>query len=248
MARIITSTDYFEVDTAPAVTNPPMMVNAWFKAPSNVSGPIFVGADKDVGDRVFGLDLSGGQIRAFSRATTFRAATVVSGYTNDVWEMATGVWAASDDRRAFKNGGNKATNGSDVTQTQIDRLSIGRFGDSSPSQAAMDFQLAEIAVWNIAGSDAEVASLYNAGPFAYSAFFLRPEALVHYWGLLEDSITMGLTDIVGGLDLSQISSPAIAGHVPLLQQAPRAVWSPPAVAPAGGQVGSIFRSPVIRAA
>ncbi len=235
MARTITSADYFEVDTAPAVTNPPMTVNAWFKAPSGGVGPIFVGADKDVSDRVFGIDLSSQKVRIFSRAAGgFANAVTTSTYSTGVWEMATGAWITSTNRRVFLNGGSGASEGTDVTQSQIDRTSIGRFGDSTPSAAGMDFPLAEIAVWNIGLSDAELALLYNAGPLAYSAFFVRPEALVHYWRFLENSITANITDIVGGLNLTQVSSPAIADHVPLLQPAPRAVWSPPAVAAAGG--------------
>lgn len=248
MARQITSADYFEVDTAPASTNAPMTVNALFNAPSASAGPIWVAVDKNVDNKLFGLDLTSGNVRIFSREGTFFSALSSAGYTNDKWEMATGVWVSSTDRRVFLNGGNKGTDTNSVTQTGIDRTSIGRFGDSSPSQAGMDFDLAEIAIWNIALSDAEVALLYDAGPLAYSAFFVRPEALVHYWRFLENSITAGITDIIGGLNLAQTSSPAIADHVPLLQPAPKMFWPMPAPAAGGGQVGSIFRSPVIRAA
>ena len=251
MARTITSADYFEVDTAPAVTAPPMTINAWFRATGTARGPVCIIVDKDSSDDMIGLDLDSGNVRAFSFAggPGFQAGTASTGYSTGVWEMGTGTWASTTDRRAFLNGGNKGTNTTGVTPLAVDRISIGRFGDSSPLGALMNFDLAEIAIWNIALSDAELALLYDAGPRAYSALFVRPEALVHYWRFLENSITAGITDIIGGLNLAQTSSPAIADHVPLLQPAPKMFWPmPEPAAGGGGQVGSIFRSPVIRAA
>ncbi len=230
MARTFTSTDYFEADTA-AVTAVPFTINAWFKASATNRGPICIVAKITSSSDLFGLDLDSGNVRAFTfSGAGFEGASDSVGYSTGVWEMGTGTWAGVADRRAFLNGGNKGTNTVSRTPTGLDRTSIGRFGDSTPLGSQQDVDVAEIAIWNIALSDAEVALLYDAAPRAYSAFFVRPEALVHYWRCLENSITAGLTDVIGGLNLAQISSPAIADHVPLLQPAPRAVWSAPVAA------------------
>lgn len=91
------------------------------------------------------------------------------------WYHVAAIAIASDSRKILVDGTNEATNTVLRTPTNIDSISIGRERDSTPSDS-WSGDIAEVAVWNVALMDAEVAILAAR----YSPLFVRPGNLVFY--------------------------------------------------------------------
>ena len=136
------------------------------------------GASTDVSTNTFGLRTSGSnKIQAWTESQV--AQTVE--YTVGVWNHACAVHAASNDRRAYLNGGNKATSTNDRGVSSIDLFTIGALGLATPT-AFMSGSIAEAAVWDVALTDAEVAIL----GLGYSPLMVRPQNLTFYVPLIRD--------------------------------------------------------------
>ena len=170
MARLFddTASQYLEVNSAP-VTVVPFTVSCWFNSnDSDLTQSLLWIGDKDYENRYYTLclrgDLIGDPIDLISRFTTSYSAQTTSGYSTGQWHHACGVVASVTDRRTYIDGGSKGTNATSSTPVGLDRISIGRFGDSSPG-AYMSGMIAEISIWSgLALSDAEVALLAKGVP------------------------------------------------------------------------------------
>lgn len=229
MARLFddASSEYLEIDQA-VVTAYPLTLAAWFYSDSTTidQALVYVG-DKDVGEEMQALRVSGAiggdPIRAFSFRSGFSSdAQTTAGYSANTWHHACAVFSAATSRAAYLDGGNKGTDtGNVVIGATYDRTSIGRRGDSTPD-AYMSGHIAGAAVWNAALSDDEAAILAKG----YSPLFVKPENLVAYWPLVR-----GLNDRVGGYTLTA-SGTTVSAHPPVIYPAPPA-FAMGAVAVAG---------------
>ena len=123
-----------------------------------------------------------------------------SGYSASTWQHACGVFASSTDRRIFLDGGSKGTSTSDRTPSSLAATNVARQSNGS----YLSGQLAEIAMWNVALSDAEVAVL----ALGISPLLMHPESLVAYWPLIRDEDQ----DRVGGYHLTDYNSPTVDVH------------------------------------
>ena len=65
----------------------------------------------------------------------------------------------------------------------------------------MNGDLAHIAIWNVALTDAEIASLYNGG-IGLDPRYVRSANLVAYWPLIRNDL-----DYIGGYNLTAYNSP-----------------------------------------
>jgi hypothetical protein len=95
--------------------------------------------------------------------------------TGGVWQHAAAVFSANNSKAAFLNGANKGTDANTANVGTINIIAIGAFYNGA-ILGEYDGRLAEMAIWNVALTDAEVATL-GAG---YSPLFVRPQNLVHY--------------------------------------------------------------------
>lgn len=188
MARSDWSTSNFLRCTTAIATATPLTMAAWCK--TSITGSLqvicglFSSADAfpfnqfllyvDSTDKVAALTADAAVARQALTSTTISASTVFH---------ACGVWASATDRRAFLNGGGKVTEATSLTPAGIDRTSIG-VGDSSsasnPLAPAGTGSLAEVAIWNVALADADVASL----ALGVHPFMVRPDKLVAYWPMI----------------------------------------------------------------
>lgn len=188
MARRGWSTSNFLRYAAGLITAAPLTIAAWAK--TSITGS---------NQRIAGLWTSGSTATVNTFQLLVTSANVVDAFTGDgvgssaalssttisanTWFHACAVFASATDRRAFLNGGGKGTNAVSRVPSGINRTSIG-VGDGSA--AALPFapsgtgDIAEVAMWNVALTDAEVASLANAIP----PFLVRPASLVAYWPLI----------------------------------------------------------------
>lgn len=89
------------------------------------------------------------------------------------WHHACGVWTSASSRAAFIDGGNKGTNATSTTPSGIVSTAIGQASFNAGGS------IADVAIWNVALSDAEVLALARG----MSPMLVRPSALVAYWPL-----------------------------------------------------------------
>lgn len=180
------ATQYLENTTGALTTAAALTIACWFYSDdSTIAQALVQIQDKDVPDNYLGLFAQGavaGDPVRFARVSPAGFANAIvdttSGYTVNTWTHACGVRAGAQDHRVYISGGSKATNTTSLTaaNTNFDSLSVGRQGDSTPSAYA-SAKIAEVAIWDLALSDAEVAQL-AAG---LCPLRLQAQNLLGYW-------------------------------------------------------------------
>lgn len=95
--------------------------------------------------------------------------------TINTWIHGCAVFSAANSRAAYANGGDKGTNTTSRTPSGMNTWAIGRVPASTPLRY-FSGRLAEIGVWNVALTDAEVAAL-GAG---VCPLLIRPASLYLY--------------------------------------------------------------------
>lgn len=188
MARRGWSTSNFLRCSSAVVTAAPVTIAAWGK--TSISGTVQAmgGIFNSASTAKHMLYVNGSNsISAVTDdgAAAAAAASVSVTISANVWFHACGVWASATDRRAFLNGANKGTDATNLTPAGLNRTSIGvqdgvAADPSSPFAPAGTGDLAEVAIWNVALSDADVASL----ALGIHPFLVRPDKLVGYWDVL----------------------------------------------------------------
>ena len=189
------SSQYLEADSAP-VNAAPLSMSIWFKTDTLVLNDALMWlGDKDVQNKYWGLFLLASTDRM--KFDLFdNAATAGLSHTANSWNHGCGVDVSSTSHSAFLNGGNKGNITTSIAPTGADRISIGHFGDSSPS-IPFSGDLAEACIWNVALSDADVAAAAkNVSPLLAP----RPESLVYYCPIIGNYSPE--IDIVGGIDMT----------------------------------------------
>lgn len=143
-----------------------------------------------------------------------------TGYSINTWHHACGVVAAVDDHAVFIDGGSKGTSAASVTPAGIDVSVIGAHrSDAIPTYSSgASGLIAEVAMWNAALADAEVAVLAEG----YSPLLVHPQNLVFYAPLVRE-----LVDGVGGVTLTNNGS-TVGDHPRVLLPPPPSLVLPPA--------------------
>lgn len=175
------ATQYLE-RAAAILTGHPLTMACWFYSDDAAVDQVLMSiTDNTVTNRSWDLMIAGSSagdpVRA--RANNGNSASTTTGYSVNTWMHACGVYAATNDRRAYINGGSKGTNSTASTLGSRNTTAIGRSSTSSPG-TYMSGRIAECAIWNIALTDAEVAALATG----VSPRFIHPEALVFYAPLI----------------------------------------------------------------
>jgi hypothetical protein len=115
------------------------------------------------------------------------------------WNHACGVAASATSRTIYLNGGSSATNATSKTPI-VSSISIGsRFSTTSLFAGSC----AEVGVWNVALTAAEIASLAKG----MTCDKVRPQSLVFYAPLVRD-----LIDQKGGLTITNNNGATVANH------------------------------------
>lgn len=147
-----------------------------------------------------------------SGASTNGGATTTT-ITAGSWFHACGVFTSATSRAAYLNGGGKGTGSTNLTPAGIDRTSVG-LGDGSAANTEFapsgTGSIAEVGVWDIALSDAEVALLSTG----VSPTLVQGAHLIAYWPLLGYSPEINL--ITDASTLAVQGSLSIADGPPLI--------------------------------
>jgi Concanavalin A-like lectin/glucanases superfamily len=93
-------------------------------------------------------------VGAFALGGAGAAANSSTTFSLGQWQHGTAVFTASNQRHAYLNGGGKGTNSTSVSPVGVNQTDVGHGFISYFSG-----DLAEVAIWNVALSDAEVAAL-----------------------------------------------------------------------------------------
>lgn len=215
MARLFddSASEHGEVTAVPAV-NAPLSMACWFYSDDAGAQQTLMSVAHSVTANHYQALIADGTlandpIYASSRAGgSARSAITAVGYSVNTWHHALGVFAASNSRSTYLDGGNKATDTNSVTPTAT-RTSIGRLGRSTPG-LYMSGRIAEAAIWNVALSDDDALAL-AAG---FCPLMVRPDALVAYWPLI--GVNSPETDEVAPANNLTLSGTAQADHPPII--------------------------------
>jgi len=216
MARLFddASSEYLGIASA-VISGPPFTMACWgWTDDLTAQRALMFCGYSSYADQHYTLELrgqdAGDPITGWARAGNDARAATTAGPSASAWFHAAYVESAVDSRAVYLDGANKGTNATSSTPTAPDATAIGRNSDSTPGQYWSGY-VAEAGIWNVALTDAEVASL-AAG---YSPLFVRPQSLVAYWPLIRDEDQ----DRVGGYDMTAYNTPAVAAHPAIIYPA-----------------------------
>ena len=123
---------------------------------------------------------SGDPVQAAARRSS-SATSDKGAYTANVWYHGAAVFASSTSRTAYLNGSAGTTNTTSIVPSSIDRNAIGVLRRATPANPTIG-KIAEAAIWSVALSAGEVASLAaGANPMG-----IQPASLLAYLPLITD--------------------------------------------------------------
>jgi len=215
MARLFDDASDQYLYNGTQVTGMPFTMACWFNSNDITINQslMTMSSEDDSGWHGLWLSLAGAQVGDYIQAAAYAGAGVKlaktsTGYSADTWHHACGIFASATDRRAYIDGGSKGTNTDSCTPLSINNTVIGTTyyftGAINESEAPFSGAIAGAAIWNVALTDAEVASLATG----VSPRSVRPESLVFYAPLWRDEDE----DFVGGLSLTPVNTPTVAAH------------------------------------
>lgn len=144
-------------------------------------------------------------------------------YTGSTWQHACGVFTTTASRTVYLNGANNATDTTAGSPASVDQTSLAVAWDGSGAGVWTQYytgRIAEVGVWNVAITAAEVASLAKG----YSPLEIRPASLVAYYPLGGHYGQFDLDRWKNRYDLTAYNSPTWSDH-------PRVIYPGPSFAP-----------------
>ena len=204
------SSQYF-VNANAIVAAEPLTMACWVKPNGITTNYAVMAIDTEGGTARWGLNFlgagGGDPISALSTNTVGTSAqSDVTGGTA-TWQHAAGVWASTTSRTAYRNGTAGTTNTTSISVTGIDTTRIAaRYAGTLG--AFLDGSVAEAAIWNVALTAAEIASL-AAG---FCPLLVRPQSLVAYWPLFARATDE--ESWVGAFPMTNTNTATAAQHPP----------------------------------
>lgn len=179
----------------------PFTMAVWFKVDNATAGHTLMCLGNATDSEIMRLGASGDVasdpvvFRAANSGGTNANVSTTTGYTASTWHHACAVATSTNTvRHVYLDGAGKGSSSSNIRDiTAATRIAIGAQYQAGTYGVDADGKIAHAAIWNIALSDAEVASLAGgANPLAVQA-----ANLVAYWPLTAD-----LVDVVGAVTLT----------------------------------------------
>jgi hypothetical protein len=198
------STQYLNTATTP-VTVLPLTIAGWFRRSTlNVNATVAGLFQSGAGPEAYLLSVrSNNVVAAGSRdAGTFTLATSATTVSQNVWTHGCGVWASGTSKTAYLNGAAGSANTASSTPTLPNTIGIGAINRATPTEL-FNGDLAEVGIWNVALTAAEIASLAKG----MTCGDVRPQSLVFYAPLVRD-----LIDYKGGLTITNNNTATVANH------------------------------------
>lgn len=179
----------------------PHTIAAW-AYPNNTTGDHRILRVQNANSAANFISLDGSAVNdpaaAFSRTSvaTFASALSTASFSAAIWAQVSGVFSTTSSRTIYLGGGSSGTNTSTTDTASFETVSIG-LSTGTTSQL-----LAQLAVWDVALTAAEIISLSKG----FKPSRIRPQNLVFYAPL-----TRNLQDLMEGITLTNNgSAPVVA--------------------------------------
>ena len=202
MAYDFNGTNQF-LEVGSAVVNRPCTMAAWTYLDNVAGARDIVSVSSKTALAVLRLNIGGTQYRIADQGNVNAVANgaIVSAGS---WNHYAGVFVSGSSRTPYTNGVAGAENTTSVAAITPTVTSIGAWfeGTSSPIQL-FDGRIAEVGIWNIALTAAEIASLADG----MTCDNIRPQSLVFYAPLVRS-----LQDVKGGLTITNNNAATVATH------------------------------------
>ena len=198
-----------QTSSAP-VTALPITMACWFK-PSTVTASYTLLSIANLtgpfeGPRLIAEGAQAGDPIRVDYTTSFGSAIArtTAGYTANNWHHACGVYTTSTSRTAYLDGGNNATDTTSIAGVlSLNALTFAGRLNNGIVGLFFSGQIAEVGIWNVALTAAEIASLAKG----MTCDKVRPQNLVHYAPLVRD-----LNDQKGGRAIINNNNATVANH------------------------------------
>lgn len=200
------SSQYLSTASAPA-SGTPMTIACWARPSESNAGIVSVGVNGGTHRNQLtaaGSDSGTYRIAASSvgSVTANNADGTNRDYKNQTWHLA-GVFSSSSGRSIYVAGLSEGTSTTDVgSQNSFTSLTIGSRWATTIG-AYYSGWIAEIGIWNVALTAAEIASLSKG----MTCDKVRPQSLVFYAPLVRN-----LQDVKGGLTITNNNTATVAAH------------------------------------
>lgn len=213
MARLFTGTNtkYLEY-FGPAVSAMPMTFSAWLYPTSTtaLSYAFAISASATNSCWILGVNASAKIIaRSTSSGTTVDAVTSTT-FSINTWCHACARFTSATSRDAYLNGAGKGSNTTSNTPGTVATTTIGLAHIQTSYAGAFNGRVAEVTVWNVSLSDAEIAALASG----INSRCIQPSAISGYWpvfGLNDPEPDMTVWD----QQMSMTGTAAYATHAPI---------------------------------
>lgn len=255
MARSNTgsTSNWMSTATSPiTVDSTPHTISCWFY-PANLTATmnlVVIGDDAAavdysvlVFDGANALGLGDDVVRMSSSTSANNKSAVSTAAVSAVntWNHAAGIVASTTSRSAFLNGGNKGTDGGScpINADVWTSLDVGAYRVAT-TISPINGRIQEVAVWNVALTDAEIAALGKR----ISPLLVRPASLIFYAPIIGRKSPE--PDLIGGRNLTISGTMAQAEHAPMVYPS-RPLWHmgtpppPPEWPPPGSPEGPKLR-------
>lgn len=193
MARNFNGTSARIHVSSAVVTAPPYTMACWFRTTNMTQLGCLLSLSSSTADYstiFFRGDVAGDPIDILAEGPGQAVSRSTTGCTSGKWHHACGVFTSATSRTVYLDGGSSATNTNPRTTT-LNQTEIGAWRSS----LWFSGDIAEVGIWNIDLSVAEIAALANG----VSPALIRPQNHVAYLPLIRETHEIvnatGFTDV-----------------------------------------------------
>ena len=195
MARNFNGTSARIHVSSAVVTATPYTMACWFRTTSMAHLGTLISINRTAGKHYAGLwfrgDIAGDPVDILIEGGGFQyTARSTTGCTSGQWHHACGVFTSSTSRTVYLDGGSSATDTNSVTPS-VDRTEVGAWRSS----LWFNGDIAEVGIWNVDLSAAEIAALAKG----ISPALIRPQNHAAYLPLIRETHEIvnatGFTDV-----------------------------------------------------
>lgn len=178
------TTDYLEYSGA-ASTALPVTLVSWCNTSVTTATQVCVSLSTAAGTNSVSLRLINGAIiraRSSNTAGTAVQSDTTGTYSANTWFHAAAVFTSNTSRTAYLNG-TAATTNTTSNDPSASTFNITSIGNNTASSVRANFytgSIADAAIWSVALTAAEIASLAKG----VSPLMIRPASLISYWPLI----------------------------------------------------------------
>ena len=205
---VAASSQYIEATSSP-VTATPLTLAGWGKQVSTTTAQIFVSVSNSTSAHRCAIGFNSGQRTFASQFGNISPQIIVNNPTatntisTSIFTHVAGVFTSTTDRTVYRNGTNTTNDTTNIgAQDAFNQLLLGA-RNSGAIGLYMDGNVAEVGIWNVALTAAEIASLAKG----MTCNLVRPQSLVFYAPLIRN-----LQDVRRGLTLTNNNTATVANH------------------------------------